>query len=1051
MKIKFIILVLFLYSAGSNTAFAQLSNGSPAPDFAVTTITGGSYSLYGAMGANKAACLDFMATWCSPCWSFHQSGVLESVYANLSSETTVVMLEADYSTNTACLYGPSGCVGGTQGNWVSGTLYPICDLQSGDGVRESYQISYFPTLYVISPDKRVWEIISRSYSNYENWITKSFKLNVVSANITNSICGNDGKVDINVTGGYGSLDYSWSNGATSQDLTNVGAGTYEVTITDNNGYFKEFGPYTVGGTQKGMEILSTNVQHNLCHGDAAGSIQIDLDYGTPPYRFLWSNGSVDQNIENLPAGNYSLTITDALNCKLYKSAQITQPAKLLTDFDVVDETCNDENGGIVFQTTGGVQPYRYNIGFGDQSYPEFGGLAAGNYSVTIQDRNDCELVVQFEINGTNKPEALTQISSHINCVNDTVSVVGEGSTQGLHLKYEWSTQNGKIVSNPSQVNIEVDKKGWYVLKVTDLNTYCYDKDSIFVNDLRKFPEMEGVRDSLLNCLTESLNLAPKFSAPHLKYYWTKISVPLFKDTSRILNVNFGGNYIFNLLDTINQCLTLDTVAIGENKIKPQISVVEPLVLNCTINQVNIDASGSSAGPNYSFKWTSSDGNILDGSSLNAMVDSKGNYNLKITDNTNYCNHDSTIIVLEDRTKPTVNAGDVNSILFCQSNSVILDGTKSSSGVRYSAQWTTVDGHIVSGQNTLSPRVDKKGTYTLTVNDLINTCTSAADLLVDEQSSLTSTFEGTATLLSVKFTDKTTGLIQSRLWNFGDGLTSTEMNPEHIYTQDGNYRVCLTVINECGSSESCQEFRLSASAVLTISNWQVQNVSCNGGTNGSIHVIAGGGTPPYIFDWDNGASTSELNNLPAGNYNLVLKDNAGNTYSQSFTVSEPDAIALSSANITHSTGAADGSIDITAQGGTKPYTFLWNNNSTNEDLIQVLPGFYTLKIIDALLCERSFGPFEVKNLTGTNDSHLATHVNIAPNPSGGMSRISWYFGERASAKTSIEIRDAQGTVLQNWMVYNKQFSEINAADFVPGVYYIRIKNAEKEISKAWVVQ
>ncbi|MBK9377164.1 MAG: hypothetical protein IPM86_02330 [Saprospiraceae bacterium] len=70
MKIKFILLVLFLCSTGSNTAFAQLSNGSPAPDFAVTTITGGSYSLYGAMGANKAACLDFMATWCGPCWTF---------------------------------------------------------------------------------------------------------------------------------------------------------------------------------------------------------------------------------------------------------------------------------------------------------------------------------------------------------------------------------------------------------------------------------------------------------------------------------------------------------------------------------------------------------------------------------------------------------------------------------------------------------------------------------------------------------------------------------------------------------------------------------------------------------------------------------------------------------------------------------------------------------------------------------------------------------------------------------------------------------------------
>ena len=85
--------------------------------------------------------------------------------------------------------------------------------------------------------------------------------------------------------------------------------------------------------------------------------------------------------------------------------------------------------------------------------------------------------------------------------------------------------------------------------------------------------MVGVRDSLLNCLTESLDLAPKFSAPHLKYFWTKMSVPTIQGHFSHPKCKFGGNYIFNLLDTINQCLTLDTVAIGENKIKPQISVI----------------------------------------------------------------------------------------------------------------------------------------------------------------------------------------------------------------------------------------------------------------------------------------------------------------------------------------------------------------------------------------------------------------------------------------------------------------------------------------------
>ncbi|MGB5025320.1 MAG: hypothetical protein WBO44_08220, partial [Saprospiraceae bacterium] len=148
------LLVFGLLFCVSFTLKAQLQEGSTAPDFTVQDINGNSYSLYAMMGSNKAACLDFSATWCGPCWSFHQSGVLESVYNNLSNETTVVFLESDWGTNTNCLYGPSGCVGGTQGNWVSGTPYPIADLSlnNGPGVNNDYAIAYYPTLYVISPD-----------------------------------------------------------------------------------------------------------------------------------------------------------------------------------------------------------------------------------------------------------------------------------------------------------------------------------------------------------------------------------------------------------------------------------------------------------------------------------------------------------------------------------------------------------------------------------------------------------------------------------------------------------------------------------------------------------------------------------------------------------------------------------------------------------------------------------------------------------------------------------------------------------------------------------
>ena len=174
------IILLFVFSISFlNISFCQLANGSPAPDITVQDINGNTISLHASMAGGKSACLDIMATWCGPCWSFHNSGVLESVHANLSSLTNVYMLEGDFATNTNCLYGPSGCTGsGTWGNWVAGTPYQIANLTASNGgsVMNDYNINYFPTLYVISPDFRTWEIENRSYSEYYNCIVNSLKV-----------------------------------------------------------------------------------------------------------------------------------------------------------------------------------------------------------------------------------------------------------------------------------------------------------------------------------------------------------------------------------------------------------------------------------------------------------------------------------------------------------------------------------------------------------------------------------------------------------------------------------------------------------------------------------------------------------------------------------------------------------------------------------------------------------------------------------------------------------------------------------------------------------
>ena len=166
MNKNLLITLITLFSFQS--LFAQLPNGSIAPDFVLTDINGVSHRLYDYTDAGKTVFIDFSAVWCPPCWSYHQTGALEDLYVNhgpsgypnVSATTTndvmVIFIEGDGSSET-CI-GGSGC--GTQGDWISGTQFPIICTDGSvntTSVVNDYQISYWPTVYQVCPDRTLTE------------------------------------------------------------------------------------------------------------------------------------------------------------------------------------------------------------------------------------------------------------------------------------------------------------------------------------------------------------------------------------------------------------------------------------------------------------------------------------------------------------------------------------------------------------------------------------------------------------------------------------------------------------------------------------------------------------------------------------------------------------------------------------------------------------------------------------------------------------------------------------------------------------------------------
>lgn len=283
----------------------------------------------------------------------------------------------------------------------------------------------------------------------------------VTASITNEnpFGAANGAIDVTVTGGTSPYSYSWSNGASIQDLTGLSAGTYRVTVTDANGCtaIKYFTVNRIGGPLEVSALIKTDL---LCAGGSTGTVDLEIIGGTTPYTYIWSNAAITQDLSGLAAGTYSVTITDAASNSVSTSVEITGPAAALSATATsVNPTCAGASTGSIDVTPqGGTAPYTYSWNTGATTQ-DLTNVPAGSYNVTITDANGCTTTVSRTLTAP-AVLVLTGTSTNSTCgaAGGTIDLSVSGGTPGY--TYAWS--NGATTQDLSGL-----APGTYTVVVTD--------------------------------------------------------------------------------------------------------------------------------------------------------------------------------------------------------------------------------------------------------------------------------------------------------------------------------------------------------------------------------------------------------------------------------------------------------------------------------------------------------------------------------------------------------------------------------------------------------
>lgn len=537
----------------------------------------------------------------------------------------------------------------------------------------------------------------------------------ISVTSTQPTCGNsNGTASVTVQNGSGNYTYAWSNGSTTANASNLGAGPVGVTVTDNGQACSKDTTFTLSSNST-LSLQLTNPVNPTCAG-GDGQVTAALSGGTAPYTVVIDTGgtpqtinvpfAISQTLTNLPAGTVNVSVTDAAGCQTSASVTLTAPTNCCTftvNAAITQPACGATDGAIVLTVANGSGNYTYTWANGSGTNTNASNLGAGNYAVTITDVGfaNCNIDTTFSLTNPNAPvvSAPTIVDETCPASGDGTATINASGGTGT-LTYLWNDANAQTTVTATALTA-----GTYAYTVTDANG-CQATGTATVGSgmcctlqilAAAVPPSCGQTTGSINVAVGTTGVAP--------YQYSIDSGVTFQSASTFNNVPSGTYHV--LVRDGNSCTDTATVTVPQGGANLTITATATDVTCFGNADGTATATPNNGNAPYTYLWN----NAATSQTINALA--VGNYQVTATDAAG-CTGTASATVAQPA-QLTVDLG--NDVEVCEGTPISI-----SAGAGY-ASYTWSSGEATES---ISPTVS--GVYSVTVLDA-NSCPATDNVLV----------------------------------------------------------------------------------------------------------------------------------------------------------------------------------------------------------------------------------------------------------------------------------------------------------------------------------